>query len=687
ETLDELLLELRELGMIESISRSIQATQPFLARGRISFSPSGLAFVAVRGARPAARDVFIGPRDVNGALPGDDVLVRLRDRTRDRFEGVVVDILERARNEYRMRILSAPDRGMAVGEILDVNARLPACVDVSRISADTRNQIKPDTVVIVHMSGDTVRYRGSFMKAAFFVRFESDTDLDPDFARILMKYKLSLGYPDEIELPPDVEPNEHNVRDWKKRRDLRDLHTITIDGAESKDFDDALSIETQRRGIWVLYVHIADVAHYVKQDSALDREARARSTSYYLANRVVPMLPPSLSENLCSLVADRNRLAFTAEMHVSTKDGRILKSDFYRSIIRVDKRLTYEIAESYLDSDELRRAAGNLDKLTNVAGEPARILGMLWHLAFIQKERRVKSGRIDLEIPEPKVKMDQQNRIQAIEYRKRLRSSVLIEECMLSANTAVAAFLRKKSANALYRVHEPMDPTKLDRLNGFFSMYNVPVTLKDSSYKSLRKAMEVVHGHVGGENLERIFHLILLRSFMQAAYNPDPLGHWGLGFNDYCHFTSPIRRYPDLIVHRALAHLVAGKGKKHPYSRDQVEQLGYHTSEQERKAMDAERDTFRLKVIRYIEEKKLKKFRGFITGMKHDRVFLELEDLPSEAVVEARYLTDDRELLIPDNFSAFIKKLGRPALLGEEWELELDRVDAEEFRIYCRPLW
>ncbi|MCB1321579.1 MAG: hypothetical protein KDK34_15095, partial [Leptospiraceae bacterium] len=193
ETLDELLLELRELGMIESISRSIQATQPFLARGRISFSPSGLAFVAVRGARPAARDVFIGPRDVNGALPGDDVLVRLRDRTRDRFEGVVVDILERARNEYRMRILSAPDRGMAVGEILDVNARLPACVDVSRISADTRNQIKPDTVVIVHMSGDTVRYRGSFMKAAFFVRFESDTDLDPDFARILMKYKLSLG--------------------------------------------------------------------------------------------------------------------------------------------------------------------------------------------------------------------------------------------------------------------------------------------------------------------------------------------------------------------------------------------------------------------------------------------------------------------------------------------------------------
>lgn len=673
--IEEAIAALVELGAVHLREGGIVARHPFLFRGRVSLSPRGLAFVALRGASPGAREVFVAPGDQHGALPGDEALVRLVDRSRERFEGIIVDILQRSRRFYRLKLESLPRNGAAPGVVLDAQARIAALVDVRRLPADILARLRVDQTLIVRLTGQELRHQGGWFQEAIFERFEDDSDMDADYARILMKYNLEPVYPASIEIPDEnAEPSPETVGDWKKRKDLRNLYTITIDGADSKDFDDALSLEMNRGGLWKLYVHIADVSYYVKKGSALDQEAERRATSYYLANRVTPMLPPGLSENLCSLVAGKDRLAFTAELHIDPRSGAIRKSSFYKAIIRVDRRLTYDIAEEALD-----QAPGGDE------AQPAKLLHELWRLARLQREKRIASGRIDLDVPESKLKIGPDDRVQGVEQRQRQKSSMLIEECMLSANIAVAQFLRQKRAQTLYRVHEPMDDTKVVNLNAFFESYNIPFTIKDSSPKKIQKAMEMVRKHIGEKRLERVFHMALLRSFMQAAYRPDPRGHWGLAFSDYCHFTSPIRRYPDLVVHRSLEALISKK--KAPYTRDEVDQLGFHCSEQERNAMDAERDIFKLKVMRYLEQRGLRQFRAMVTGFRPERVYLEISDAPAEAIVPATHLTNERELPLPDRFSVYIKRLGRPALMGEEWLLELERLDFEEMRIYCRPVF
>ncbi len=698
-TIEDILEGLAAIGAVKIQSSSVLRKtiiprKPFQLEGKVSLSPRGIAFVSILGTDKSVPEIFVSPWDTLGALHGDVVILKLKGYSKERFEGQITAICQRDRSQYRLQLRHKPDahKKVVVGTLLDMPARFPARLSTTKIPSKLKAKLKPNAIVIVSLDIELDHYMGRTIHKANFIRFEQDTDLDLDLERILMRYNLSHKYPQvdgELkDIPTYEEPNPDNTSDWQQRLDLRQLYTITIDGTNSKDFDDALSLEIHSANKATLYVHIADVNYYIVADTPLDKEAQRRGTSYYLANHVIPMLPKVLSEKLCSLIADKNRLSVSVKMEVDLEDGSIRKSTFHRSIIRVDHRFTYGQAEQELDKMNTSKNQGIALLLKQLRSQdPAfapTFLAVLWQLAQAQRRRRMQSGRIDLNFPEPAIHWDSHSSIQNITYKARLKSSILIEECMLSANTSVAAFIQQKKIPVLHRNHEPMDLGKLEQLNAFCSACGLVINLKDNHHQSIQKALNTVKAHPNAKNLMRIFQLMLLRCFAQAHYSPKPLGHWGLGFTSYCHFTSPIRRYPDLVVHRVLLSLL---NKQRPlYSLGQMKDLGIQTSTSERKAVDAERDIMKLKIIRYIMENRISDFSGFINGFRPDRIYFELKNLPVEAIVEAHQLTGGQDLQV-SNFSVFIKPLGRKVQLGEEWQLQLLKIDPEDMQIICRPVF
>lgn len=705
EELESILDDLRELNLIKKGGNSIQSLRSFYVSGKLSLGPHKTSYLSIdrSGSENSknAMKVIIPQRERKSAFSQDRVLAKLTDHYQGRFGGRIVRVLERARRLYRMRLLPfspGHDRKknkLLLGQLLDMSpAKLYACLPLSSIPPETARELKTDHIIIVSMDGEELRYGRSFYDKAHFIRKEKDTELDLDFSRILMKHDLSSSYPDfSRELPAYEEVQEESGSDWKERKDLRALYTITIDGKNSKDFDDALSLTMLSQDKALLYVHIADVSYYIHPKSSLDLEAQKRGSSYYLADYVLPMLPHQLSENLCSLVARQNRLSVTVEMKIDLESGKIQKSDFYRSIIRVDRRFNYQEAEEKIDQSASASSYERLKKMQerqerDPLFEPA-FLGALWSLSKRKRKQRMEQGRIDLNFPEPAFHYTSSGKIKSLTYKERLKSSILIEECMLSANISVAAFLQKKKIPALYRCHSPMELEKIEQINDFCAASHIPVELKDNSYSSIKKALESVEKHLSNtnaskKNLLHLFQIMLLRSFPQAYYTPQNIGHWGLGFANYCHFTSPIRRYPDLVVHRALLCLL--EKKKPLYGVRDLEELGKKNSEAERKAIEAERDMSKLKIMRYLLDSQIKYVSGFLSAMRPERVYIELSKIPVEAIVEAHHLTSETNLQIK-NFSVYVKKLGRFAALGEEWELKLERIDLEAMQIFCSPVF
>ena len=718
EEFEASLSALSELELIQRDKKFIWPKKSFQVSGRLSISPRKIAYLDIQNLSPSKnRDrsgVIIPQAKQKGALTGDRVLVKLTDYFQGRLGGAVLKVLEPARSQYRIRLLGGVKQNrrnrFIIAQILDILPNnLHAALSLSSVPPESAKGLGPNDVIIVSLDGQELYYERRYYYKAHFIRREEETALDKDLSRILMKYDLSPSYPDfggeTLEAKEKFEEIEkENTTDWKERKDLRELYTITIDGENSKDFDDALSFSIVSQEEALLYVHIADVSHYVIPNSPLDLEAQKRGTSYYLADSVIPMLPPQLSENLCSLIAHKNRLALTAEMKINLKTGSILGTSFYRSIIRVDRRFTYGEAEEKIE--RTRGGAAALESLAKIQKEgafprPASdfesvFLRALWELSKNKRRGRMKRGRVDFSFPEPAFHYNSSGRIQSVKYKKRLRSSILIEECMLSANNSVASFLEKKKIPHPYRCHDSMDLEKLEQINAFCSTYQIPVTLKDNSYAAISEALKIIEEGQGNEkkqekrpntnakNFMRLFQIMLLRSFPQAYYTPHNIGHWGLGFSSYCHFTSPIRRYPDLLVHRMLISFL--EKKKPLYDMARLEELGQKNSEAERKAIDAERDTMKLKIMRYLIDAKIKECSAFITGIRPERIYLEMKEIPVELIVEAEHLGSEEPLQI-ENFSVYVKKLGRFAYLGEEWELTLERVDLEGIQAYCRPLF
>ncbi len=642
-------------GLIEIQKKNIIVRPEQTLHGTISLSRKGDGFAKLT----TGTEVFIPGQYTSSAIQGDLVeILPTGIGRKGKLEGEVVSIVRRGRELYRMRV-TEKEQKFIIGSFLDMDGdNKEAYLPRKSLLQDLQDEIQIGDVLVVTLSPDSDHDRNLY--EAHFIRFESETKEDIDLMRMLMKYNYDILYPEEVKLeklPDEVEENE--VEDWGSRVDLRELKSITIDGEYSKDFDDAISFIDEGKKIR-FYVHIADVSYYVRPGTPLDAEAYKRATSVYLGTRVVPMLPPELSENLCSLVAKKNRLAFTVEMEAD-KNGNIFHAKYYKSVIKVDERYTYNMAEAEI-----------------LEGNPNNWIFQMMKFAETLRNNRLSSGRVDLNLKETKVVTDSDHNVVEIKTTERLQAHILIEEFMLSANIKVAEFIRKKERPTLYRVHEPMDIEKLEMLNSFLRLNDIKAQLKDTSYESIRSVLKVVEGSPA----ERIFNISLLRSFMQAYYSGEQLGHWGLGFKDYCHFTSPIRRYPDLVCHRVLQSILLFE--ENPYNQEDIKIMGLHTSHEERKATDAERDYYKLKACRFLEKTGIQEFTATLTGFRSAFAFVELNNPPVEAVIPAIEFTDEGELQAETDFSFYSKKYTKQYSLGETFPVELDRIDFEEIKIYAK---
>ncbi len=632
---------LQSAGFLHRVKNRYVVSNRFLIEGRISINASGNGLVKTDD----GVDVTIRKESVGDAHHNDYVSARITDYRNRNFYGRVTEILRRSREQYLARV-DRVTRGTLFLRILD----LPGQTEVAAIRES--DYLEAGDQALVELVDTPVSNRTG---CRILEKFDPE-DESSDIPRIILKYSLSEKHPSYKEL--DTIADDLPESEFIGRRDLRSLFTVTIDGEDAKDYDDAISI-VRSDSTFTLYVHIADVSAYVGKNSQIDREAAERGTSFYLGYQVLPMLPEKLSNDLCSLRADIDRLAVTVEIETDM-DGTVVRNDFYRSTIRVNKRLTYTGSSRILNearSDE-----------TSVA------LKLMKELSFSLKERRMKEGRIDLTLSDANMVFSGAS-VKEIRFDERLDTHMIIEECMLSANVEVSRFLKEKQVPALYRIHEKISDDSLKSLNNFLKVLGIRMDKAGNTGINIQRVID----SVAGKEMEQVVNLVVLKSFMQAYYGIAPLGHFGLGFEDYTHFTSPIRRYPDLIVHRCLKSIIDNTDP--PYTEKELAEIGEKSSEIERVAQSAERDLIKLKSCRLMSNRVGEIFGVIISGISRFGFYVTLIDMPVEGMVPLRYLTDDYYIVREDDYTVIGKRYSKRFRLGDKLEARLALVDMETMRI------
>jgi ribonuclease R len=455
---------------------------------------------------------------------------------------------------------------------------------------------------------------------------------------------------------------------FRNRIDCRKLLTVTIDGETAKDFDDAISISRSEGG-FILYVHIADVSYYVPWDSALDLEARKRGTSVYFPGSVVPMLPEKLSNNLCSLVPQKDRLTFTVEIHFD-QTGQILKKNFYQSIICSDERMTYTSVKNILvdkDKHELSRYARLVDSLE-----------MMEELSGLLRKQRIKRGSLDFDLPEPEVLLDIQGRPEAIIKSERNLAHLIIEDFMISANEAVASYLEESGIPSIYRVHEKPDPAKLDELKPVFRAFGFKMQ------QSGTRAFHSILMKIKGTSEESFLNVLLLRSLRQAKYFTENIMHFGLASKCYTHFTSPIRRYPDLVIHRILKDAISKNkmtGKKKDHLKKILPDIASNSSKCERTADEAEREIINAMRVWFMKDRVGDEYEGTVTHITSHGLKVQLKDFFVEGFLHVSSMTDDYYRFDEKKYRLTGRRRRKTFGIGQKINIRVDRVNLEEKEI------
>jgi ribonuclease R len=632
-----------------------------LVRGALQVNAKGFAFLLPDD--PNQPDVFIYGRDLNGAMHRDRVMVRVNQRQHhpgQKPEGEVIRAINRANQE----VVGTFKKGKAISQVIPDDPRLLYPINTRK---STKIKVTEGQKVLVKITAWPDRDK--FAEGKIVEVLGNKGEPGVDIKCIVKKYGLSEFFPKKVEKAAQAIPMAVLPEEIEGRRDLRNLDMVTIDGDDAKDLDDAVSITRLDNG-YRLGVHIADVSHYVKEGSVIDKEAYHRGTSVYLVDRVIPMLPQSLSNGICSLNAGEDRLAMTVMMDIDP-EGDIIDYEIFKSVIRVNERMTYNNVNRILKDQEpglMERYRDYIDMFTTMR-----------ELADILRKRKSNRGSLDFEFPETKVILDEQGIPVAIEKRNQDVAESIIEEFMIRANEVVASHCNEMQLPTLYRVHEKPENEDLDNVVRILALFNRRLNKK----KITPEVLQQVLNDVKGKPEQRIVSTMILRSLKHARYSPIPLGHYGLASPYYLHFTAPIRRYPDLLVHRVLTHMLekgSVSGKKRAQWESLMPPAGEQCTSREMQAEEAERESVDIKAAQYMKQFVGETFPAVISSITAFGFFVELENtieglVHISSLVDDYYVFDDQQLILVGNHT---KKVYR---IGDEVEVELVKVNVEEAKL------
>ena len=628
--------------------------------GKVSMTREGYAFIIRDGVED---DVFIPASRMRGALHGDTVKISILSKKSGsrRKEGEVIEIIERTKRPFTGILQIVGEEAWVICE----NKYMPHDIRILKGGYRADDHGKKVAVMVDEWPRSSDEPIGHIIDV-LGVPGENNTEMHA----ILTEFGLPYKFDPSVEKEAEKINERIDQREIDARKDFRGVTTFTIDPADAKDFDDALSLRKLPNGNWEVGVHIADVTHYVRPGTLVDKEAQERATSVYLVDRTVPMLPEKLSNKLCSLRPDEEKLCFSAVFELTEK-GKIAGRWFGRTVIESDYRFSYEEAQQIIETKE---------------GPLKDEMLKLHSLAFMLREERFRSGAISFERPEMKVEVDENGKPVRVYQKISMDSNWLIEEFMLLANREVAYFIGAKGKEAktfVYRIHEEPNMEKITLFRTFVKHFGYEMKPTKNA-RELSTELNKLLGSVKDKPEEGAIEIMALRSMARARYSTDNMGHYGLAFDYYTHFTSPIRRYPDMMVHRLLAlYLDKGRSQDKKYYEERCK----YSSEREQLATDAERSSIKYKMVEFMQDKVGMTFEGNVSGITEWGMFVEIAETKVEGLVALRDIKEDYLQFNEESMSLYGKRSGKRFILGDSVKIKVEKANLEQKQLDFSLVW